>query len=313
MMVRKPRTQSTQVRQHLKYVGLKAVTLARYKTAVSRYFEWLRLSENPRPRTYAEVEHATAEFINFLYQDERPLSWASTFLSGFRRLCPTLRSCLTTAALYTRNWSDSVERVKAFPYSVHMLQAMATLLWLEKKPHYAVLVLTAFSGLFRLGELFKLKVKFVEIAAPNFCIVSLTHTKAKRGTECVVIRDETVIRLLQWCIKGRGPEELIFKKCSYRVLGNWLRKFAAWLEVAGDRFTGHGFRRGGATHFFKLYRAYDRVQQLGRWADARVARSYIDSAIADRLLLVLSTKGAQVLQDGIAGFPLAMSQLLKSA
>ena len=129
----------------------------------------------------------------------------------------------------------------------------------------------------------------------------------------MVIRDESVIRLLQWLIKGRGPEELIFNKCSYRVLGNWLRKFATWLEVPGDRFTGHGFRRGGATHFFKIYRNYDRVQQLGRWADARVARSYIDSALADKLLLVLSPKGAQVLKDGMASFSMAMSQLVQSA
>ena len=106
----------------------------------------------------------------------------------------------------------------------------------------------AFSGLFRLGALFKFKVKFVEIVSKHFCIVSLLHTKARRGTESVVIRDQTVIQLLAWIIKGRGPDEFIFK-CSYRTLGTWLRKFVAWIDVPDDRFTGHGFRRGGATRF----------------------------------------------------------------
>ena len=97
-------------------------------------------------------------------------------MSGIRRLCPTIRPCLYNAALYTRNWSDSVERVRVVPYSVEMLQRMATMLSLDGKPQYAVLVLVAFSGLSSLGELFKLRCKLVDVVSNLFCIVSLTHT-----------------------------------------------------------------------------------------------------------------------------------------
>ena len=302
---------STMTRTHLKYVGLKQITLNRYNAAVTRFFTYLKLTETPFPRTVAEIEYATSEYVNFLYQNEDPLSWASTFLSGIRRLCPQCKPCLSTAALYARNWSDSVERIKAFPFTCDMVQGMATMFLMDRKPHYAVMVLVAFSGLFRLGELFFLKIRFVEVVSADFCIISLKHTKARRGTEAVILRDRTVIRLLVKLMRGRNPENLLFN-VSYRTLGIWLRKYAAWIQVPGDRFTGHGFRRGGATYFFKKCGSYDRVQHLGRWADARVARSYIDAAVADRLVLTLPEAGQQFLVDGVTGFPLAVKKWLDS-
>ena len=75
-------------RQHLKYVGIRQVKLNRYKAAVIRFFDFVTILDNPHPRTVAELEYATSEFVNLLYQEDRPLSWASTFLSGMWRLCP---------------------------------------------------------------------------------------------------------------------------------------------------------------------------------------------------------------------------------
>ena len=63
--------------------------------------------------------------------------------------------------------------------------------------------------------------------------------------------------------------------------------------MSGDRFTGHGFRRGGATHAFRSSGSLDRVQMLGRWACARTCKSYIDEALSERADLALSATGKE--------------------
>ena len=96
---------------------------------------------------------------------------------------------------------------------------------------------------------------------------------------------------------------------SYKALSIWLKEFACMLNVPADRFTGHGFRRGGATHYFEVWGAYDRVQALGRWAEAKTCMSYIDEAVAEKVMLTLGPRGRRVLRDGVEAFPDAMTRL----
>ena len=316
-MMGKRRTQTTRanvraVRQHLCFMGIKPATLAKYKTAVRRFTTYLHFVERPFPLTPHDFDDVAAEFVNYLYQDDRPLDWAASFMSGIKRFVPNVRRHMETAALYIRNWGSSIDRVRAFPYTVDMVQCMATLLALEKKYHMAILVLMAFSGLFRLGELFKLQVKQVEIISETFCIVSLIGTKARRGAVTVVLSDRTVITLLKRLLVQRSPTELLFD-CRYQELQNVLRFFARMIDVPGDRFTGHGFRRGGATFHYKKWASYDRVQALGRWAEAKTCRLYIDEAVADRLTYGLSKEGSDIIKDGVDGFAPAMAAIVRAA
>ena len=251
---------------------------------------------------------ALAEIVNYLWQDERPFDWASNFCSGFARLCRMFKHNLAQARIYVKNWNSVLGRTRAFPYSIEMVQAMASFLQVQAKPHMAVLVLVAFTGLFRIGELLNLRIRQVEFLSADFCIFSLRDTKSKRGAVSVIVTDMTVIKILKALVVKRPQAELVFQ-VSYKALSIWLGDFAGMLRIPGGRFIGHGFRRGGATHYFKVWGAYDRVQALGRWSEAKPCMSYIDETVADKVMLTLGPSGRRVLRDGVEAIPKAMTRL----
>ena len=94
---------------------------------------------------------AAAEFVNFLYQDDRPLSWAGCFLSGFKAFYSESRDYLDLAKVYYSNRSNSVVQLKAFPFPIEFVQTMVSVAVVEGNPGLAILVLLAYVGLSRLG------------------------------------------------------------------------------------------------------------------------------------------------------------------
>ena len=283
--------------------------MQKYKKAIWRFFNWLDNCEHDFPSSHADIDHVAGEFINYLWQEERPFDWASTFVSAIKRFSPANRRSFETASLYVKNWSKTIVRVAAMPYTADMVQSIAVLLFLEEKLDLAILCLVAFAGLFRLAELFKLRVRYVEFLADDYCLVSLIDTKSRKAAETVVLRDETTILLLRALTRGRGSSTKVFR-CTYGQLSAFLRRFVVILGLPRKRFTGHGFRRGGATHVFKVLRSYDEVQRLGRWQDQATCKSYIDEAVADRLALSMPAVGRQVIRDGVQSFSEIARQMI---
>ncbi len=52
------------------------LTETRCKNAVRGFFEWRGSAEFASAATFAELDFQLSEFINYLYQDERPTGWA---------------------------------------------------------------------------------------------------------------------------------------------------------------------------------------------------------------------------------------------
>ena len=297
------------VKVHLKFLGITDKTRANYKTAVSRFFSYVKHCLERPPQTPQELRHAAAEFVNFLYQDDRPLYWAGDFLSGFKRFHPSQKLMLDEASGYYKNWSNSVVRSKALPFPVEFVQVMAAVAVTEGNFELATLCLLAFAGLFRLGELFNLRLRMIDVVSDNFCIITLLSSKTT-GPVAISIKDATIISILKARVAKGRPTELLYAG-SYRCISIFLRRVAFLLEIDGERFTGHGFRRGGATHLFRLVGNYDRVQSAGRWGCAKTCRSYVDEALADRALLSLTEGGRRFLQQGVSKYPEIVAKLLK--
>ena len=292
----------------MKMLGTTLSTQIRYKTAIRRFFLYVKhILERP-PETPGELGFAAAEFVNFLYQDDRPLYWAADFLSGFKRYYPTKKHCIEEASQYYRNWSSSITRMKACPFPIEFIQVMVSVAVTENNYELATLCLLAFVGLFRLGELFNLRLKQMDIVNDNFCVVTLFVSKTT-GPVAISIKDATLIRVLRKRIAEGGRDDLLYSG-TYRAVGIFLRRIAFLLGVPGDRFTGHGFRRGGATHLFRLTSSYDQVQSTGRWACSRTCRSYVDEGLADRQLLSVTGQFRTFLQQAVAKYPDCMRRLM---
>ena len=302
-------TKASAGKVHLKYLGITPKTRSNYNTAMRRFYLFVQHCLDRPPEDEQELRTAAAEFINFLYQNDRPLYWAGDFLSGFKRFQPGQKSALDEASVYYRNWSNSIVRARAQPYPVEFVQLMAVVAVTEGNFELATLCLTAFAGLFRLGELFLLRLRMIDIVSESFCIITLLSSKTS-GPVAISIKDATIIRILKVRVAKGKPNDFLYAG-SYREVSIFLRRIAFLLEISGERFTGHGFRRGGATHLFRLCGNYDRVQHAGRWACQKTCRTYVDEALADRAVLSLGDSGRRFLQQGIAKYDDAIVKLCR--
>ena len=166
---------------HPKYLGITQRTRNDYKTALNRFFAFVDFRFVKKPTSPEALRFAAAEFVNFLYQDDRPIAWAGNFLSAMKRFHPSTADALDLARQYHTNWSRSIKRVRAFPYTVEMVQAMAVVLVHDRQPFMAIAVLLAVIGLLRLGEILTLRLRDFDFVAPDFCIVTLLQTEPEMG------------------------------------------------------------------------------------------------------------------------------------
>ena len=70
-------------------MGITEKTLQKYRVAVARFFDWLKKNGEEMPNDLDELDAIASEFINELYQDDRPVGWASEFACGLKKLYPT--------------------------------------------------------------------------------------------------------------------------------------------------------------------------------------------------------------------------------
>ena len=132
---RKPRLSILVRREHIKEKGLGVVSRYRYKCAVWRFLEWRKLAELSKPRKMHAFEFQCGEFINFLYQDERPLYWAGFFLSGMKRYWIQGYQATRTAQRYYNYWVKGTHRTRALPLSGELVRGMAAYFLLKAAPH----------------------------------------------------------------------------------------------------------------------------------------------------------------------------------
>ena len=96
-MVRSVRKTSTK-QGHVKYARLQLSTIHKYNLAIKRFFVLLNFAEKDLPVSLDELDEATGEYINHLYQDDLPVGWASDVVCGFKRFYPKCRKSLQISA-----------------------------------------------------------------------------------------------------------------------------------------------------------------------------------------------------------------------
>ena len=88
---------------YLELMGVGPIWVEKCKDAMRKFFLYLRRHKIRIPRSRNELDEQVAEYVNFLYQDDRPLDWAASFLGVLKRLCPTDKRDLDLAQLWFSN------------------------------------------------------------------------------------------------------------------------------------------------------------------------------------------------------------------
>ena len=289
------------MKAHLKHVGIQKKTLERYELGTRRFFKWLRSNRLTMPRDLKELDELAGEYVNELYMDDRPLHWAVDFTCGIKRLYPKCSRDLHTTTGYIKNWQRSTKRKRALPLKRDIVLALAALAILKRKPRLGIILLLGFNGLLRADEMVNLTFGQVQVLKPDTLIMTFDDSKGakrKNEVESVMVKEATLVPVVKRLKQGKKEDARIYQG-TYRELGQDLVSLSAQIGLQHDNLTTHGIRRGGATWFFSETTSYDLTQQHGRWENAKSAKIYINSAMAEVGAALIPEWGQQRLSKAV--------------
>ena len=172
-------------RLSLRFAGLHPRTLRAYRLdGFLKHLKRKRLSiRSPR-----RLDVQMAEFIDLLYQEGNPISYAGHLLSAVKRFHPELRLELPRSSQLFRNWQRSNTPSRAIPASWDLVQAMMGLAFYHGEPMFAILLALAFNCLLRTTEMLGLTHKHV-VQHPKTNGLSIMHpgTKTSQGNPQVLL------------------------------------------------------------------------------------------------------------------------------
>lgn len=166
---------------------------------------------------------------------------------------------------------------------------------------FGALLLAAFEGLLRTGELLDLCGADILIRK-EIGLIRLAETKtsaAKGISEVVTLRHEWTLMVLDTLVDYLKEKHILHvpiwrgSKAAFRQrFKHYCRSF----RVHHMGFRPYSLRRGGATALFQDTLSYDAALDQGRWSSIRAAKLYIQDGLARLPTLTLSAE-AQHLVD----------------
>ena len=264
----------------LRFIGLQKRTIRSYKLALSGFFEYLDDENISLPKTYHELDNLLASYIELMYLDDRPVTYAGHLLSALKRFFPRVRHHIPLAKQYFVNWKSSQRISQAVPMPAIVCMSLASVAHAARNTPLAALLLLSYLALLRTGEIATLRMSNLSWdTSSHIIIVALPNTKtARAAAESVLVKDPYLPYLLEYIKRNYSTDRLW--PGSVPAFRKALRLLCAHLGVQDYNFTPYSIRRGGASQAFASGITFDSLLQRGRWQSIKTARIYLDSGRA---------------------------------
>ena len=257
-------------------------THTRYFQAVSRFLEFLQLHGYPYPSSFTLLDAKVCEFIEYLWHNGEPKSFASDCLSGLGHFLPSVKKHMVGGWRLHGSWTRAELPARAIPFTPVMLYALAQRAFELRWEDVAVLLLLGFDRFARTGELFAAtKKNFVFSRTGHRVVWSLPLTKSGQrlgAEESLVIEDPWLARALQNFLRQLQPGDYL-RTVSPGIMRARLKTLLADLNFP-EGCQWYSVRRGGATNFSRTSNNLGQTCLIGRWACQKTARIYITDALA---------------------------------
>eukprot|EP00435_Cladocopium_sp_Y103_P033071 s2703_g8.t1 len=262
-------------KRSLKYAGLHPCTLRAYRTALDRFLAYTRKKRLKLSKT-RHLDCQMSEFIDMLYQEGEPMSYAGHLLSAVKRFFPQLRLQLPSASQLFRKWQRCYTPSRALPASWALVEALMGVAFQQDEPLLALLFAVAFNCLLRTSELLALTHRHLVVHSDRKAVsVILPGSKTSQGNpQVLLITDPNLVKLVNRLVCP-ASRSLLWNRGPYQ----FRQRFSGFLEVLAfgpQDYTPYCLRRGGATWYFQSSLSMDATVARGRWACSRTARQYVD-------------------------------------
>ena len=271
----------------LQFAGLQPRTVQSYRRAIRNFFKYLDDEAINLPTTARELDQCVSLYLEHMWQDDQPLTYAGHLMSGLKRFLPELRWRLPRAKQYYSNWQSSHVTKQAVPFPPLVIMAYAGLAVASRQLRLAALLLVSFLAFLRTGEIVSLTASKVAVdTALGRVLVALPSTKTSRHREETVCVEDPLVAKLVAHVLERGCQS--FWEGSPSAFRAALGQFAAFFALEPFAFSAYSVRRGGASHAFTSGASFDELLLRGRWQSQRTARIYLDTGRAALIQLRFS-------------------------
>ena len=286
-VARQARVNRRIARRQLGRLGDNIVTprmLALYTEHCGRFCR-LAFGTSSLPRRVApeDVDDALVVYLEILWEEGEPKSWASYTLAGAQHFAPRLRRHLPAAWRLRAAWDRLELPARAPPLTLDAVQALAGLACEIGFERVGAGLMLAFHCFLRTGEL--LMVRAGDFEFDRRCrsgVVNLHVTKGgvRRVQQEMVTIDDA--ELVQWLARLCGamlPGDTLIDVSQSRFRSIFV-DLCLTLQLAAVRYKPYSLRRGGATYHYRRYGNLDATALRGRWACFRTARIYVTDGLA---------------------------------
>ena len=128
-------------RSHLRFVGIRPATWAKYVAVFLEFWGWLRASARKIPGSLSGLDRAGAVFMNHMYQQGDTLTRGGHFISALVRLYPPAKGALPTTRCWFRNWQSGVVPQRALPMPWHLVRGLAGVALAMGRPDLTVVLI----------------------------------------------------------------------------------------------------------------------------------------------------------------------------
>ena len=118
---KKPRPQ----RQHLSKLGIGPVTDERYRSQLLSFFRWLSVQNFDMFSSVPEIDMVASEYLNHMWQEYEPFSYAGDFISGLIKYVPATKKGLPVTRQYHANWKKDDSQTTRNPFYTKIIQGPA--------------------------------------------------------------------------------------------------------------------------------------------------------------------------------------------
>jgi hypothetical protein len=265
----------------LRKLVVSAVTEARYKSGLSRFFKW---RETPGMRYLVDrpMDEQFSEYLCHLWEDGESRTYGAYALAGAQHFDPSIKHKIPGAWRLLLAWQKHEIPVRAPPFLPNGVMALAWVAHRNSRSDVALAIMVMFHAFLRPVEVVNLYAKDC-VVSRNKTEIVLNLGQSKTGSrdgfvETTVLDDPMTVMLLRAWLLTAMPGDPLLPKGSLEFRAVFARLVSALKLPNG--YKPYSLRRGGATHFFRRTGNLSLTCSRGRWSSEKTARIYVNEALA---------------------------------
>lgn len=264
----------------LQFAGLKPRTVRAYRKALQGFFEFLEDMDEQTPQTFRQLDQQLSTYIEHLWLDDHPITYAGHVMSGLRRFLPEARWKVPRSRQFFTNWQSVHVSRQAPPLPAEVAMAFAGLAVTTQQVPLACVFLIGYLAFLRTGEMANLQpAKLALDHSEGRILIALPSTQTSRQREeTVCVEDARLTQLVSVALRQLNGRA--FWPHSLRSFRTAFAQFISFFELEEFNFTPYSVRRGGASNAFAAGVTFDELLIRGRWQSNRTARLYLDTGRA---------------------------------